>query len=686
MATKLGGTAAHESIGAASWIGANFWSRSGRAAHVEPVRQRGSCARSSPSWPTTGSTSRARSATGRTSCRSPGGSTRMLLERFRDFLDAHVEHGLGTIPTFIVGHMSGRELGSGAGGRGATSTATSGSSSQQAWLAGEIARRFGDHPAVVGWLVSNEMPLYGGAGHDARRSCAWARLVVQAVRAAGATQPISLGDGAWGVETTGADNGYSLRALAPLVDFVGPHVYPMEDDEVRQFLTAAFVCELAGGFGRPVVLEEFGVSSDFASDEQAAAYYRQVLHTTLLAGARGWIAWNNCDYDDLRDEDPYRHHVFELHFGLTDSHGRPKPQLRELGAVRAARRRARAAGLGAGARGRRAARPRALRARASVHLARVPAGHPGGAAPGRTSRRARPTSRSRSPRERDGIPGPASLVLAPSTKLLTARRARPAAGARAPAARRSTSRTSPGAPRASAGRGSPGSTRSSASGIGCATGSSTRSRTTSSRSTSSSRSATSSRDAADVRASPARRARARTCPSTRPGRTRRRDRRATAAPRSSATSSGTARPSSARTRSSTWRRRRRASNPESTWRIYSALADRRGRAPAGAGRRPARARRSRAHRRDERSPSSSTAPPRRSRWSRSSRTASSSRSPGGVRDRPVRGRDRRALGAGRRRGPGARGAQFAVSRFRVAADGAAGKLLDIPTKGVMRPD
>jgi endo-1,4-beta-mannosidase len=130
---------------------------------------------------------------------------------------------------------------------------------------------------------------------------------------------------------SGSDNGYSLRALAPLVDFVGPHVYPMQDDEVRQLLTAAFTCELAGSFGKPVVLEEFGVSSDFASDEHAAEYYRQVLHTTLLAGARGWIAWNNCDYDDIRTQDPYRHHVFELHFGLTDRHGRPKAQLRALG-------------------------------------------------------------------------------------------------------------------------------------------------------------------------------------------------------------------------------------------------------------------------------------------------------------------------------------------------------------------
>jgi endo-1,4-beta-mannosidase len=252
-----------------------------------------------------------------------------IAARFGDFLDAHVELGLGTIPTFIVGHMSGQNWDpSWRGGRDLYRDPWL--LSQQAWFAGEIARRFGSHHAVVGWLISNEMPLYGGTG-TSEEITAWARALVQAVRSAGAQQPISLGDGAWGVEVTGADNGYSLRALAPLVDFIGPHSYPMQDDQVRQFLAPAFACELAGTFGKPVVLEEFGVSSDFAADEHAAAYYRQVLHTTLMAGARGWIAWNNCDFDALRAEDPYRHHVFELHFGLTDAHGEPKPQLRELG-------------------------------------------------------------------------------------------------------------------------------------------------------------------------------------------------------------------------------------------------------------------------------------------------------------------------------------------------------------------
>jgi endo-1,4-beta-mannosidase len=340
-----------------------------------------------------------------------------VLDRFADFLDAHVEHGLGTIPTFIVGHMSGENWDP-AWRQGRDLYRDVWLVSQQAWFAAEIAERFGRHPAVVGWLVSNEMPLYGGPA-TSDEITSWARLVVQAVRSAGARQPISLGDGAWGVEVSGADNGYSLRELAPLVDFVGPHVYPMQDDQVRQFLSAAFACELSGSFGKPVVLEEFGVSSDFASDDHAADYYRQVLHTSLLAGARGWIAWNNCDYDDLRGDDPYRHHMFELHFGLTDRDGRPKPQLHVLADFARLVHDLSAEGW------------EPVKGEAAIvvpeHLERV---LPFTVQAYRQDIRDN-TFQSyvaaleadlpvRLVRERDGIPGSAKLYLAPSTKLLTA--------------------------------------------------------------------------------------------------------------------------------------------------------------------------------------------------------------------------------------------------------------------------
>lgn len=259
----------------------------------------------------------------------PGVLDEQVADRFADFLDAHSEAGLTTIPTVLVGHMSGENRDPAwRGGRDLYRDVTL--VAEEAWLAAELARRFAGHPAVAGWLVSNEMPLYGGPA--AREDVtAWASILVQALRAGGATQPISLGDGAWGAETGREDNGFSLRALAPLVDFLGPHVYPMEDDPVRRALAAAFACELAGGFGRPVVLEEFGATSDFGDDEDIAGYYRQVLHTTLLAGARGWLAWCNADFDDLAAEAPYRHHPFELHFGLTDRRGVPKPQLLALG-------------------------------------------------------------------------------------------------------------------------------------------------------------------------------------------------------------------------------------------------------------------------------------------------------------------------------------------------------------------
>lgn len=309
------------------WLGSNFWSRGGgpfmwqhydrdlvraelatMADHGLPVT------RSFMFWPH--------------AVPSPGAFDEDVLERYADFLALHTALGMQTIPTFIVGHMSGENWDPAwRGGRSLYSDV--GLVAEQAWYLTEFTRRFADHPALAGWLVSNEMPLYGGAGSRAEVS-AWARLMANAIRAGGGDQPLSFGDGAWGVEVTGVDNGFSVRDLATHTDFVGPHVYPMGSDPVRQHLRAAFVCELAAVAGQPVVLEEFGVTSDFSCNEDAADYYRQSLHLSLLAGATGWLAWNNTDFDNLADQDPYRHHPFELHFGLTDVTGQPKPQLQEL--------------------------------------------------------------------------------------------------------------------------------------------------------------------------------------------------------------------------------------------------------------------------------------------------------------------------------------------------------------------
>jgi endo-1,4-beta-mannosidase len=316
----------------AFWLGVNFWSRTGGplmwrsydpaviSAELRVLAEHGlTMTRSFFYWPDF----------------MPGPEVidEQMTARFADFLDRHAEQGLVTVPTFIVGHMSGQNWDPPwrAGRDLLTDVWLVG---RQAWFAGEMVRRFGPHPAVAGWLASNEMPLYGGEHAPPETAAAWVQIVRDAVRAAGGHQPFSAGDGAWGVEASGRDNGFRLADTARLCDFLGPHVYPIGDDQIRQHYAAAWQCELAGTFGRPVILEEFGVSSDFAAGPDAARYYRHVLHHSLLGGATGWIAWNNTDFD-LPGQDPYRHHAFEQRFGLTDVAGRPKPALGEMRAFAA---------------------------------------------------------------------------------------------------------------------------------------------------------------------------------------------------------------------------------------------------------------------------------------------------------------------------------------------------------------
>ena len=310
-----------------SWLGANFWSRAGGPlmwGRYDPavvrqeltvLREHGlKMTRSFLYWPDV--------------MPAPHQLDQDQLAAFGDFLDLHAELGMTTIPTFLVGHMSGENWDP-SWRQGRDLYSDTWMVAQQAWYIRTVVQRWSGHPAVAGWLISNEMPIYG---HEAPADVvtSWAELMVQAVRAGGGTQPVSIGDGAWGIEVTGRDNGFSVRELGALVDFVGPHVYKMETDVVRQHLKSAFICELAAVGGRPVVLEEFGLSSDFASGENSGHYYRQQLHLSLLGGSTGWIAWNNTDYDPLVEQDPYRHHPFEMHFGITTADGTPKPALLEL--------------------------------------------------------------------------------------------------------------------------------------------------------------------------------------------------------------------------------------------------------------------------------------------------------------------------------------------------------------------
>ena len=152
--------------GPAFWLGANFWSRTGGPlmwrsydsdlirAELAVLKDHGlTMTRSFFYWPDF--------------MPSPYEIDEKLTAQFADFLDRHVEQGLATIPTFIVGHMSGENWDPGwRNGRHLYEDVWM--VGRQAWFAAEMTRRYADHPAVAGWLVSNEMPIYGGSDHRSR--------------------------------------------------------------------------------------------------------------------------------------------------------------------------------------------------------------------------------------------------------------------------------------------------------------------------------------------------------------------------------------------------------------------------------------------------------------------------------------------------------------------------------------
>src|SRR6266704_2719672 len=168
-----------------SWVGANFWSRTGGPFmwrgydpdvvrdELRVLREHGlTMTRSFFFWPDF--------------MPEPDAIDEDMAARFADFLDRHAEQRMSTVPTFIVGHMSGENWDPAwRGGRDLYADVWM--VGRQAWFAGEMTRRFGPHPAVAGWLVSNEMPLYGGDHAPPEAVAAWAQIIRDAVRAAATT-------------------------------------------------------------------------------------------------------------------------------------------------------------------------------------------------------------------------------------------------------------------------------------------------------------------------------------------------------------------------------------------------------------------------------------------------------------------------------------------------------------------
>ncbi|MDB4969617.1 MAG: beta-mannosidase [Myxococcales bacterium] len=244
------------------------------------------------------------------------------------------EAGLSLYPTPLVGHMSGENFDF--PGQGARSLYSD--EELRAWqtaLVRGVVGALRSEPNIAGWILTNEMPLWGGAswvggsaGRDEGAIVEWARAMTAAVRSADGTRPVGTGDGMM--------SSWPTRALAGEVDWIGPHVYYGDVDPLRQAWNSDFVIRRAQALGKPVLLEEFGASSTQAGEAEHAAYVRESVLSAFGLGAAGAMVWCATDFDErtLGLLAPYSHHAFELGFGLLRADGSEKPVCEELRALR----------------------------------------------------------------------------------------------------------------------------------------------------------------------------------------------------------------------------------------------------------------------------------------------------------------------------------------------------------------
>ena len=252
------------------------------------------------------------------------------LARMQQLAASAAEHGLALVPSPLVGHMSGANFDlPGAEGR---SLFDDDIAAGVQLLVEGVARALSKSAAIAGYALTNELPLWAGM-HEGKHYppgtvTSWCARMIAAARAAHPGVPVGLGDGLMG--------GFPNELLAPLVDFVGPHVYEADPDALRWGHRYDHALRRAALLGRPIVLEEFGGSSAQVGDEEHADLWNEALFAAFTLGACGAIGWCWSDFpvETVGREVPYEHHPFELSFGLTRADGSEKPATRVVRAWR----------------------------------------------------------------------------------------------------------------------------------------------------------------------------------------------------------------------------------------------------------------------------------------------------------------------------------------------------------------
>ncbi|MGE5587597.1 MAG: beta-galactosidase [Clostridia bacterium] len=267
--------------------------------------------------------------------------------RFDALLRIARRHGIRLIPTFFTGHMSGENWDV-PWRRDRDPYCDPGMLRAQVRLVGEFARRYRDEDAILFWDLANEPDVFvKPPSVDA--AWLWMHALYREIKAHDPVHPVTLGIHAWSLFTSGP---FRVGDVAEVCDFLCMHPYPSYThlcpeplDSLRSSYFVPFACKLTEGLGRKrVLLEEFGSTTQMASEDVEARFFSAALYGALANGVVGALAW--C-FGDFKQQDrlPYDSTPYEVGFGVTAADGRVKPKGEALASFARVVQAARIAGL-----------------------------------------------------------------------------------------------------------------------------------------------------------------------------------------------------------------------------------------------------------------------------------------------------------------------------------------------------
>lgn len=198
--------------------------------------------------------------------------------------------------------------------------------------AAELARRYANESAILGWDLTDEPPFWivQGQTTDAM-AINWTRLIAGAIRRYDHLHPIVVG-----VSMEDVGHGpFRPDNLRDEVDFFSVHPYTIYAPQLfpdamlseRGTYGAAFETALSGSAGRPTMIQEMGASSAQYTPEAVAAFDRVSMYSSLGAGANGFLLWCFTDAaPEQYNKVPYLRSPHETQFGLTTWDRKDRPQ------------------------------------------------------------------------------------------------------------------------------------------------------------------------------------------------------------------------------------------------------------------------------------------------------------------------------------------------------------------------